>query len=165
LKPFQEVDMDAVVRTIAGSVGATVALVLLAACGSASGSDSGSDPTLTITSPSDGAAVGSTFEVKWNTNVELGEPDTGRDHVHVFVDGQANDYTVVGGHEFTIKGLSPGEHTVDVTLQHADHSPVGPEDEVHVDVAAGGSGPSTAPSDSASPSDDDSGYVDPGSGY
>lgn len=157
--------MAALARTLAGGLGSAAALVLLAACGAASGSDSGGgDPALTITSPSDGAAVGSTFDVKWDTDVKLGDPDTGLDHVHVFVDGHANDYTVVGGHQFTIKGLPPGEHTVDVTLQHADHSPVGPEDEIHVDVGAAGGGSST-PSDTASPDDDDSGYVDPGSGY
>jgi hypothetical protein len=125
-------------RTLAAGATTAAVLILLAACGSDSG-DGGADggsPEVSITSPSDGASVGSSFEVTWDTDVDLGEPDTGRDHVHVFVDGNANDYTVVGGNEFTIEGLSPGEHTVNVTLQHADHSSAGAEDEVDVNVGA-----------------------------
>jgi hypothetical protein len=146
---IQEEHMPALARTFA--VGTTAAaLVLLAACGSdsgAAGKDGGS-PEITITSPSDRGNVGRTFEVKWDSNVELGETDTGRDHVHVFVDGHSNDYTVVGGNEFTVKGLSPGKHTVNVTLQHADHSSAGAEDEVDVNVgASGGTSETTPPED------------------
>lgn len=54
------------------------------------------------------------------------------------MDGQSDDYTVVGGNSFTVEGLSPGEHTIDVTLQHADHTSAGAED--HVDVTVDGSG-------------------------
>lgn len=137
---------------------AAAALMLLAACGSTSGAGaSGDSPEVTITSPSDGAGVGSSFEVTWDTNVDLGEPDTGRDHVHVFVDGHANDYTVVGGNQFTIQGLSPGEHTVNVTLQHADHSSAGAEDEVDVNVGASGT-PSDTPS--SDPETEDPGGYD-----
>jgi hypothetical protein len=125
---------------------------LLAACGSDSGASGGGDPTLSITSPSDGSKVTSSVDVAWNTNVELGEPDTGLDHVHVFVDGQSNDYTVVGADHFTVTGLTPGEHTIDVTLQHADHSSAGASDDVQVSVTkAGGASPSPTPS--ATPSD------------
>lgn len=147
-------------RTLAVHGGAAVALVTLAACGSGSdGSGSGDgSPHVTITSPSDGAHVGTSFDVSWDSSVKLGPTDTGRDHVHVFVDGKSNDYTVVGGNDFTLKGLSPGEHTVNVTLQHADHSPAGAEDEVKVDVGgSGASSPTTPPEDSDSP--------DPGYGY
>jgi hypothetical protein len=140
-------------RTLALGATSAVALVLLAACGSDSGeagSDGGS-PEVTITSPSDGASVGSTFDVTWDTNVDLGEPDTGRDHVHVFVDGHSNDYTVVGGNEFTITDLAPGEHTVNVTLQHADHSSAGAEDEVEVDVGTSTDTPSSDDTDTEDP--------------
>src|SRR5262245_44785726 len=149
--------MSSHVRNIAlGTTGAAM-LALLAACGGGSDAAGSDKPELTITSPSDGARVASSFEVTWNSDVKLGEPDTGLDHVHVFVDGHSNDYTVVGGSSFMIKGLSPGEHTVDVTLQHADHSSAGAEDEVQVDV--GGSGAtSPSPSPSPSPSASDPGY-------
>jgi len=153
--------MPAFTRTLALGATSAAALVLLTACGSGSGDagSGGSSPEVTITAPSDGASVGSTFDVTWDTNVELGEPETGRDHVHVFVDGHSNDYTVVGGHEFTIKDLAPGEHTVNVTLQHADHSSAGAEDEVEVEVGASG-----ATNDTSSPDDDDSGSYG-GGGY
>jgi hypothetical protein len=140
---------------VIGSAGAA-ALGILTACGGGGGS--ADSPKVTITSPSDGADVGSSFAVKWDSSVKLGDTDTGRDHVHVFVDGHENDYTVVGGNSFTIKGLAPGEHTVDVTLQHADHSSAGAEDEVDVNVTgSGGAG--------QSPSPDDTESTDPGYGY
>ncbi len=62
-----------------------------------------------------------------------------------------------GDNEFTIEGLSPGEHTVNVTLQHADHSSAGAEDEVDVNVGATGTSSET-------PSPDDGDTEDPG-GY
>jgi hypothetical protein len=139
---------------------AASALVVLAACGSGSGDagSGGGSPEISITKPSDGANVGGSFEVAWNSSVKLGETDTGRDHVHVFIDGHANDYTVVGGNSFTVKGISPGEHTVNVTLQHADHSSAGAEDEVEVNVGgSGGTSETTPPEDSDTP--------DPGDGY
>ena len=46
--------------------------------------------------------MGSSFTVEWESDVDLGEPDTGKDHVHVFVDGNSNDYTVVGGDSFEV---------------------------------------------------------------
>jgi Family of unknown function (DUF6130) len=100
---------------------------------------------VSITSPSEGDTVGSSFMVKWDSNVSLGDPDTGKHHIHIFVDGATNDYTVVGGSQFEVTGLSPGKHTVDVTLQNADHSPTGAEDQV--DVTVSGSGGSNSPSD------------------
>jgi Family of unknown function (DUF6130) len=137
-------------RALAGGAVAVLTAGLLAGCGdqSSAGSSSGSDsPSVSITSPSDGDTVGSDFMVIWNSNVSLGDPDTGKHHIHIFVDGATSDYTVVGGDSFEVKGLSPGEHTVDVTLQNADHSPAGAEDQV--DVTVSGSGTS-------SPSDDNS---------
>jgi hypothetical protein len=150
--------MVPVARTIAlGS--AAAALAVLAACGSDAGASSkGGSPELTITSPADGATVGSAVRIQWKSSVKLGPTDTGRDHVHVFVDGKSNDYTVVGGNEFMLKGLSPGQHTLDVTLQHADHSPAGAEDAVKVDVDGSGSAGATTPPD-------DTSTEDPGPGY
>ncbi|HET7194320.1 MAG TPA: hypothetical protein VFI99_04965 [Nocardioides sp.] len=139
-------------RVVAGGAVAVLAAGLLAGCGdqsSSGASSSGSDsPSVSITSPSEGDTVGSSFTVKWDSNVSLGDPDTGKHHIHIFVDGATSDYTVVGGSQFEVTGLSPGKHTVDVTLQNADHSPTGAEDQV--DVTVSGSGGS-------SPSDDNSG--------
>jgi len=127
-----------------GALAASMALVVAAACGSDSGTDatSGGGSALTITAPEDGASVEVPFMLEWDSDEELGPPESGKDHVHVFVDGKSNDYTVVGGNEFELKDLPPGEHTIEVTLQHADHSPVGPEASITVMVGEGGGGSS-----------------------
>lgn len=132
--------MNTPAKTIALAATTVVALSLLAACGGDSDATAGggSSPSVTITSPDDGATVGGDVEVTWDSSVELGPPESGLEHVHVFVDGQSDDYTVVGGNSFTVEGLSPGEHTIDVTLQHADHSPAGGEDSVEVMVGDSG---------------------------
>lgn len=136
-------------RALAGCAGVVLAAGMLAGCGNQSSSGSSSDsPTVSITSPKEGATVGSSFMVKWDSNVSLGEPDTGKHHVHIFVDGNSADYTVVGGDSFEVKGLSPGKHTVDVTLQNADHSPAGADDQIDVNVS--GSGTSSPSSSSSS---------------
>lgn len=135
-----------------------VAALLVAGCGGDE-SSAGATPELVITGPADGATVDSTFNVTWDSAVELGEPETGLEHVHVFVDGNAEDYTVVGANEFEISGLEPGPHTVNVTLQHADHSPAGAEDEVDVTVSGAGGGESPSPGDT--PEDE----TDPGFDY
>lgn len=132
-----------------------LAALLLAGCGTddtsgGSGGSGGSSPGLAITGPADGATVDSTFEVAWDSDEELGEPETGLHHVHVFVEGDSEDYTVVGGNEVELSGLEPGSHTVTVTLQHADHSPAGAEDEVDVTVSGAGGGEGSSPSDSPS---------------
>jgi hypothetical protein len=153
LTPAQEEDMNHHATRLALGTTAVALAALLAACGDdAAGAGSDGASPLTITSPTDGADVGSSVKVSWDSSVELGEPDTGRDHVHVFVDGQENDYTVVGENEFTVEGLSPGEHTINVTLQHADHSSAGAEDEVDVNVTDG-SGPTEAPTTKSTPQD------------
>jgi len=66
----------------------------------------------------------------------LGAPSTGDDHLHVFLDGSSS-YKVMTSDQMRITGLSPGKHTILVTLQHADHSPVGPKATVKVDVTKG----------------------------
>lgn len=122
---------------------------LAAACG---GSDGGTDGAgeVRITSPKDGAAVGQPFTLRFDAG-DIGPPDSGKDHVHVFVDGDEDDFTVVTTGSFVVKRLSNGEHTITVTKHRADHSPTGAEDEIEVDVTRGGT------------SDDDSG--DDGGGY
>lgn len=154
--------MKTTALSIAAGLG--LAAALLAGCsdqasGAADGGG-GDGGGLTITQPADGATVDTSVDVAWESDVELGEPETGRDHVHVFVDGDSADYTVVGGNEFTIEGLSPGEHTINVTLQHADHSSAGEEDEVDVTVD-----PGAAPSESEQPQEEADESQQPDSGY
>jgi hypothetical protein len=103
---------------------------------------SGSE-ALTITSPEDGAEVTSPFTLEFDAG-DIGPEETGKDHVHIFVDGEESDYTVVTENTFEIEGLSAGEHTINVTKQHADHSPTGDEAEITVDVTEGDSSGDTS---------------------
>jgi hypothetical protein len=122
------------------------AALALAACDSAGANSAGGPPKLTITSPSDGATVRLPIDLSFQSSVQLGPTDSGMDHVHVFTDGHTDDYTVVPTTSFQVKSLSPGRHTIGVTLQHADHSPAGASAQVTVNVVAGsGPAPSSSP--------------------
>lgn len=119
-----------------------LALLSAAACSTASGNSSGTsgEPKVTITSPQDGATVTVPFTLEFNTGVPIGPTDSGMDHVHVFADGQTNNYEVVTAPRTTISNLSPGKHTIGVTLQHADHSPAGAQAQITVTVSGGSPG-------------------------
>jgi hypothetical protein len=137
-------------RTFVFAAGAA-ALLTVAACGTStpsasngssgsggssasSGSGAGSSgPTLSIVSPATGASVTAPFMLKVSSDETLGPTSTGDDHLHVFIDGSSS-YKVMTSDQMKITGLSAGKHTILVTLQHADHSPVGPKATVKVDV-------------------------------
>ena len=147
-------------RTFVFAAGAA-ALLALAACGTStptassgssgpggstasSGSNAGSSgPTLTIVSPATGASVTAPFMLKVSSDETLGPTSTGDDHLHVFIDGSSS-YKVMTADQMKITGLSKGQHTILVTLQHADHSPVGPKATVKVDVTKGSSSGSSS---------------------
>jgi hypothetical protein len=122
----------------------------LAGCGGSSDASSGSGgqagggqqggAPLTITPPKNGDTVTLPFTVKYTTSEQLGPTDSGKDHVHVFLDGKKNEYTVVPTNSYQIKNAPTGMHEVDVTLQHADHSPVGPSAKIMVNIQGSGSG-------------------------
>lgn len=140
-------------RTFVFATGAA-ALLAVAACGtstpSASGGSSGSGgssassasnagsnaPTLTIVSPATGASVTAPFMLKVSSDETIGAPSTGDDHMHVFIDGSTS-YKLMYADQMKLTGLKAGKHTILVTLQHADHSPVGPKATVTVDVTKG----------------------------
>ena len=158
-------------RTFVFATGAA-ALLAVAACGTSSptassgssgsgssGSSGGSSaPTLSIVSPAAGASVTAPFMLKVSSNQALGAPSTGDDHVHVFIDG-ATSYTVMTADQMQLKGLSAGKHTIMVTLQHADHSSVGPKATVTVDVTkSSGSSSNTGTGGSSGGSSGGGGY-------
>jgi len=146
-----------------------VALVSAAGCaGGASQSSTGgsaqdssnsssSAPAVSITSPQNGAKVGSSFPLTFTSSVPIGALDTGEDHVHVVVDGNTNDFTVVTARRTMVTNLSPGKHTVGITLQHADHSPAGAQDQVTVMVAKGAGMGSGTKEDNPNRTNDDNG--------
>ena len=131
-------------RQVVLRVSVLLAGVVLAGCGPlyaqpGAGTDSGA--TLSITEPGDDATVTQPFTLKVTSSEELGPTDSGKHHVHLSFDGNADDYTVEPDGEMIIDQLTPGRHTIKVTLQHADHSPAGAEDEIAVTVTGGAAPP------------------------
>jgi hypothetical protein len=119
---------------------AAVAFALLAAaCGDAASAGGGGSATLDITTPADGADVGSPFMVEVSSNVSLGEPSTGEHHVHLCFEGADCDqeYSLVYGNTFEVDDLPPGEKTIEASLRNADHSDAGVTDTIAVTVGAG----------------------------
>ena len=136
-----------------GRIGVGLVAVLaltLAACAKKDDSSAGSGggaPTIKIVSPSDGGSVDMPFTVEVSSNVALGEPSTGDDHVHLCFDGgdcgSGNSYIIGYGTSIQVKTLSAGQHRIEVSLRHADHSDAGPSATVTVNVTGTGAGTGT----------------------
>ena len=118
----------------------------------------GGTPTLTISSPANGASVSEPFTLKLDASVPLGDPSTGEDHVHLCFDGASCDsgnYVKVYSDTTQVQGLSAGKHTIEASLRNADHSAVGPTTSITVTVTGGATSsgsPSIAPSSPSSSS-------------
>jgi hypothetical protein len=131
--------------TVAGDTGA----------GSDSGGGGGEgDLTISIADPTDGATVEPGFQVEVDPSVDIGEPDTGLHHVHLYYDGNQSDgeYDLVysADEPWTVdRDLAPGEHTIEAFIANADHSLTDASDEVTVMVGegAGGGGTTTTASE------------------
>ena len=137
---------------------AAVALALgAAACGgddddddAGAGAGAGDAPTVEITAPADGDQVGASFDVQLGLNFPIGEPDTGRDHVHLYYDGNMAEgaYGIAYTETFTVEGLTPGPHTIQAIVAHADHSLTDTRS-AEVSVEVGGAGTGAGPSDTS----------------
>jgi hypothetical protein len=128
-------------------------LLTATACGSSgsSGSSSGGGgATLKIGSPANDASVSEPFKLTFTSSEPIGPTDSGKDHVHLYVDGNTGSYQVITSSPTEVKNLSPGKHMLRLTLQHADHSPVGPEAQITVTVSGGTGGSSPTPSSGSS---------------
>jgi hypothetical protein len=128
--------------------------LVAAACGEAAGESGDGALAVAIAAPGDGAAVGPSVEVEVDAGVELGEPDTGRHHLHLYVDGNTTEgeYLVVyddGAH--TITDLAPGEHRIEARIANADHSLTDAGDEITVVVGedTGDAADPTSPTEDA----------------
>jgi hypothetical protein len=115
---------------------AAIAL-LAAACGGGSEAGAAGDASVSIAQPADGAQVALPLKLELSSGVELGSPETGKHHVHVFYDGNEDDYEVVNGTSYLVRELPGGEHTIHASLRNADHSAAGAEDSVTVTVTGG----------------------------
>jgi hypothetical protein len=96
--------------------------------------------TLTIESPADGDEVSTPFTLEFASSEELGPTDTGAFHVHVYYDGNEDEYEVVEESTFEVTDLPPGEHEIYASLRNADHSDTGVEAEVELTVGGSGGG-------------------------
>jgi hypothetical protein len=126
----------------------TLAL-LLAACGDDSSAAAG-PPSIRITAPADGGTVARQFTVQLAPSVPIGEPGTGRHHVHLYYDGNRSsnqaDYDIAYTSSFTVTRLAPGPHTIEAVIANADHSVTDAVTQIHVtvgDSAAGEAPPTT----------------------
>jgi hypothetical protein len=113
-----------------------------------------SDLTISIADPTDGVTVEPGFQVEVDPSVDIGEPDTGLHHVHLYYDGNQSDgeYDIVysADEPWTVdRDLGPGEHTIEAFIANADHSLTDASDEVTVMVGegAGGGGTTTTASE------------------
>ena len=115
-------------------------LLMGSACGTEpeeGGAAATSQHGLTIHSPADGAEVEMPFSLEFSSHA-LGMGDDF--HVHVFFDGNEDDYEIASGTSYEIDSLAPGEHTIHVSLRHGDHSAAGAEEEVTVMVTGEATG-------------------------
>jgi Bacterial Ig domain len=127
--------------------------VVAVACSNNASAGNGGD-TVSITSPADGAKVSEPFTVTLSSNQALGDPSTGDDHVHLCFDGascHSDSYQLVYSDTAQVQGLSPGQHTIEASLRHADHSAVGPTATITVTVTGAGAAANAAPSMVPSP--------------
>lgn len=127
------------------AAGAALTVLLAAGCGGGGGGGDagGGGMTLEITSPADGDTVDVPFTVELDSSEELGPTDSGLHHVHVYFDGNEEEFMVVESESTEVTDLPEGEHVVNASLRNADHSPAGVETEVTVTVGTGGAGSDT----------------------
>jgi hypothetical protein len=124
---------------ISKAVVGIIALALAgASCGGGDAEAGGGTNELRISAPSDGDAVTVPFKMEFSTAAQLGPPESGENHVHVFYDGNEDAYEVVNGDSFVVSKLDAGKHTLSASLRNADHSAAGPEDTITVTVRGDG---------------------------
>ena len=133
-----------------------VPAAVIAGCGEDSDSSDGSggsEPaaggalSVSIDAPADGAEVPGEFQVDLSPSVDVGEPDTGLHHVHLFYDGKTaeGEYDMVFGPTATVTELAPGQHTIEAVIVNADHSLTDARAEITVNVTGGGTPGTQAP--------------------
>ena len=137
------------------AVAAVLALVTSACSIGTQAGGGASGASIAFDSPSDGMTVSVPFQVKLNSSLPLGAPETGNHHAHIYFDtistNQADYDIVYGTSEMVTRPLSPGKHTLIVALANPDHSLAGPQQQITVTVSAAGA-PGGGSSAGASPS-------------
>jgi hypothetical protein len=156
----------------AAAASTLLAAATLVACGTRSdGGSGGGSSSLSITEPAKQATVSLPFTVKVDAGVDLGPTESGKHHVHLWFDKDAENYLVVESDAATITsgmtatltgkalGLAPGEHVIHVSLRNANHSAAGVETELPVQIGTGtGTAPTQQPTQQPTESSGGMGY-------
>jgi hypothetical protein len=115
-------------RYSAAAIIALLTATTQAACGTAS------DETLTILEPIAGSTVSVPFTLHLSSSVLLGDPATGRHHVHAYFDDQTKNYLLVDFDTSQINQAPAGKHTLHLLLRNADHSSSGVEAQIELTI-------------------------------
>lgn len=129
----------------------------------------GGGMSVSIAEPAKDAKVTMPFTVKVDAGVPLGPTESGKHHVHLWFDGDANDYAVVESDSVQIvpglralsgkaMQLTDGRHTIHVSLRNANHSAAGADTEIDVQVGGTATAETPAPAATGTSSDDPNEY-------
>jgi X-X-X-Leu-X-X-Gly heptad repeat protein len=149
----------------------TIALLLLApallvACSNEDkDGGGGGGMSVSIAEPAKDAKVTMPFTVKVDAGVPLGPTESGKHHVHLWFDNDANDYAVVESDSVQIAPglqalsgkamqLTDGMHTIHISLRNANHSAAGADTQIEVQVAGAATAETPAPAPTSTSSDD-----------
>ncbi|HEX6358701.1 hypothetical protein [Actinophytocola sp.] len=137
-------------RVRLSAIFAALVLVGISGCGddtasAGSGGSGGSGQSVTINEPADGSTVEIPFTLSLDSTAELGTTDSGKNHVHLYFDGNDSQYEVIESDTMEITedspavaGLRSGEHELNISLRNADHSAAGFETSINVQVGNDG---------------------------
>jgi hypothetical protein len=115
-------------RAVAASA---LAVALTTACG-----DDAAE-SIDIMFPAAGDRVSVPFEVTIDTSVPLGPPSEGLHHVHLWFGDGESGFLVGESRTILVDNAPNGEHTLWISLHHADHSPAGAEIAVPLIISGG----------------------------
>ncbi len=129
-------------------------LLALAAGACGGGGNAAAGVTFSVAAPTNNAEVSIPFDVRLESSVPLGAPETGNHHAHLYfdTDTSAADYDIVYGNSWQVtRPLTPGKHTIIAALANPDHSLAGPTQTIMVTVTGSGSGGGSAAPTSPGP--------------
>jgi len=89
------------------------------------------ESTIEIISPADGAKLDAMEQSKMEYNVTLGN---GADHIHVYVDGKEAALLRQMKGSYTMATLAPGNHEICIKIVNKNHTPIGVERCIKVEV-------------------------------
>ncbi|TDX04050.1 hypothetical protein [Kribbella sp. VKM Ac-2566] len=148
------------------AVATLLAPVVLIACSNDESADAESSggSSISITEPAKDAKVKLPFSVKIKAGEELGPTESGKHHVHLWLDNDSENYLVVESDAATVSpgmkatlsgkplGLAPGKHVIHISLRNANHSAAGAETEIPIELDSGtGPAPSVSQTSSEPP--------------